>query len=101
MSVHLSSTDREPLSSPDLRRIGDAEAARAFSTYIAYSGRYETSGDTVVHEVETCSIPNHVGTDQVRHMAIADDTLVLRTPTIETADGPVVLELRWVRAARE
>lgn len=68
------------------------------STYIAYAGRYETDGDTVVHNVEMCSIPSHVGVDQVRQVSTVSDTLVLRTPTIRTVDGPVVLELRWIRA---
>lgn len=45
-----------------------------------------------------CSIPNHVGVDQVRHTERSGEHLVLRTPTIETPGGPVVLELRWTRA---
>lgn len=99
VSVHLSSADREHLSSPDPRRFEEAEAARAFRTYVGYSGRYEAHGDTVVHTVEMCSIPNLIGVDQVRHVGTDGDMLVLRTPAIDTPDGPVVLELRWVRAA--
>lgn len=98
VSVHLSSADREPLSNPDWTQVGEVEASRAFTTYLGYSGRYEIVGDTVVHKVETCSVPNWVGVEQVRHMNIIGDTLVLRAPTIETADGPEKLELHWVRA---
>ena len=40
----------------------DDERARAFATFIAYGGRYEVTGDTVTHHVETSLFPNWVGT---------------------------------------
>lgn len=97
ISVHLAAGGRPPLSSADLSALGDAEAARAFISYLGYSGRYEIDGDTVVHRVEVASIPNMAGTDLVRHMSLSANTLVLRAPTIETPDGPQDLELHWER----
>ncbi|MCV7174208.1 lipocalin-like domain-containing protein [Mycolicibacterium sphagni] len=97
MSVHLSASDRQPLSSTDLRQVGDAELRRAFGTYLAYSGRYKTTEDTVIHEIETCSVPNMVGVDQVRQVSMVGDALVLRAPAIDGADGPENVEIRWAR----
>lgn len=100
VSVHLSARNRRPLSSEDLTRISDGEAARAFASYLGYSGLYHVSGDTVVHRVEVCSVPNMVGTDLVRTMTLSENSLVLRAPTVETADGPQRLTLHWNRIVR-
>ena len=42
----------------------DTRARAAFATFIAYGGRYEVTGDTVAHHVETSLFPNWVGTRQ-------------------------------------
>ncbi|MGY4711948.1 lipocalin-like domain-containing protein [Mycolicibacterium sp. CBM1] len=97
VSVHLSARDRPPLSSEDLTRISDDEAARAFGSYLGYCGLYRVSGDTVIHSVQVCSVPNMVGTELVRTMTLTDNSLVLRAPTVETADGPQRLTLHWNR----
>jgi lipocalin-like protein len=98
VSVHIAAREREPLSQPDPRRAEEAECARAFTTYLGHSGRFETRDESVVHTVEICSNPNLVGTEQVRSVSTHGGELSLRTPPVETPDGPVVYELRWTRS---
>ena len=80
MSATLSAVDRPPFASDDLLAAGDVEWARASRTYLAYCGRYEVRGETVVHHVELCSYPNWVGTDLERRLEIAGSRLTLSTP---------------------
>lgn len=97
VSVHLSSGDRELLSDADFSRMEAAETARAFASYLGYCGRYELRGDTVIHKIEMCSVPNWVGRDQVRQIRMIGDVLALYPPA-QGADGSGRLELCWSRS---
>ena len=50
----------------DRRGAPAEERAKAFSTYLAYAGRYAFTGDKVIHHIEGATFQNWVGTDQVR-----------------------------------
>jgi Lipocalin-like domain len=78
---------------------GGSEAARAaaYSSYFAYCGTYEVSGDTIVHRVAMSLLPNWVGSSQTRYFEVNGDDLLLRTPPIEIGGMSLVNEFRWHR----
>lgn len=76
------------------------DRARAYGTYLAYAGRYEVRGDTVVIRPEVSLYPEFLGSEQVRHVAFEDGDLVLRTPRVPLAGRTAVHELRWRREER-
>jgi hypothetical protein len=81
LSVHL--TGEEPV------QVAPGQAV----TYVGYAGRYQLVGDRLVTMVEISSIPDWVGTEQVRDVELAGDTVVFRPPP----GGGVRHELRWRR----
>ena len=58
----------------------DADLAEAFRTASGFAGSYEITGDVVVHRILVSTVPNWVGTEQVRPFAIDGDLLTLRPP---------------------
>jgi Lipocalin-like domain len=81
LSVHL--TGNEPV------QVAPNQAV----TYLGYAGPYQMVGDQVVTTVEISSIPDWVGTEQVRNVELAADTVVFRPPPV----GGVQHELPWRR----
>ena len=79
MSVSIMSPERLVFAADDLLSGTHSERAQAASTYVAYCGRYEFRGDTVVHRVELSLFPNWVGVEQERHVEVSEDTLTLST----------------------
>lgn len=65
------------------------------ATYLGYAGPYQLAGGQLVTTVEVSSIPDWVGTQQVRDVELAGDTVVLRPPPV----GGMRHELRWRRIA--
>ena len=98
VSATLSAVDRPPFGSDDFLTAGEAEWGRASRTYLAYCGRYEVRGDTVVHHVELCSFPNWVGTDLERRLEVAGGRLVLSTPPIVLGGVRQTSHLVWERS---
>ena len=74
------------------------ERAKAYATFFAYAGRYQVDGDSVTHHVEIASVPNWVGSDLVRVMAIHGDRLTLSTPPLSVGGRTQSTELVWERA---
>ena len=97
MAVQLAAADRPVLHTDDPLGGDVAERAAAYSTCLAYVGRYEVQGDTVLHSIDASLFPNWSGAEQSRPFTCDDDQLVLRTPPMETATGTVVNELAWAR----
>lgn len=83
MSANISHADREPFTSPSMRKASAAEKISAFETNFSYAGPYRVEGKTVIHTVEHSLNPTMVGTEQVRHMAFDGDQLTL------SADEPL------------
>ncbi len=93
MSVQLMRADHQ---SGDL-----ADFRVAMEGYLAYFGTYHVDemAGTVIHEIEGCSYPGWIGTDQVRHFMFDGDQLTLSADGI-SADGSVEKRvLVWERAA--
>ncbi len=59
------------------RKLADAVAAAAYSSYFHYAGRYRVVGSDVVHYVTQSLNPNFPGTEQLRHAELDGQTLVL------------------------
>jgi hypothetical protein len=92
--------DRPRFDSDDVTGGTVDERARAFSTYVAYGGRYEIDGDTVHHRVETSLFPNWVGTVQRRRWEV-DETgrrLTLTSPPVSLGGATRIQRLTWERA---
>lgn len=99
MSVQLMSKDRPPLSSDDPRTAPADEVVEAFSTYIGYLGTYSVDADAreVTHHIAVASIPNWIGTNQVRGYEFGDRTLQLSTPLMIIGGIEVRSVLVWRR----
>jgi hypothetical protein len=97
MIVQLAAANRPRLETTDPLG-GDAQArADAYSGSLAYFGRYEVEGDTVVHRVDQSLYPNWSGAEQSRPFTYDGHELVLRTPPMSGPNGTVVNELAWAR----
>jgi hypothetical protein len=85
MSVEVSRRRRAPLSTDNARKAPDAEKARAFDGYLAYSGSYSVDLNEVVHRVEFSLNPNVCGTEQRRTATFEGGRLILSAE--ETVNG--------------
>ena len=97
MSVVITAEARKPLSVNDRFAAPAEERAEAFSTVIAYAGRYTFTGDKVTHHVEASWLPNYAGTDLVRFIKLQGDRLILRTPPMLQAGAQTTNEVVWER----
>jgi len=73
------------------------ERASAYSTFMAYAGRYTFTCDKVVTHVEIASLQNWVNTDQTRFVTLQANQLTVRTAPISRAGVMVNLESVWAR----
>src|SRR5262245_33600708 len=82
MATELMTADRPPQrSSEDIFEGTAEEKAQMMRTFLAYCGRFEVRGDTVVHHIEVGSFPNWVGRGHVRSARFeGSDRLVLSLP---------------------
>ena len=97
MSVVITAEARKPLSVNDRIAAPADERAEAFSTLVAYAGRYTFTGDKIIHHVEASWMPNQVGTDLVRSVKLEGDRLTLRTTPTLQAGVQTTTDLVWQR----
>jgi len=98
MALQMSRSNRPRLSNSDLTALRPDEYREAFLSYFSYFGRYTMREGTVVHHVESASLADWVGTDQVRYYELAGRRLTLRTQRLNLSDGrEVVLVAVWER----
>ncbi len=97
MSAIISHGGRKPLSIADRVSSPAEERGAAFSTFIAYAGRYTLSEDRVTHHVELSLVPNWVNTDLVRLVRFEGERMTLRTPPISIGGVSEVVDLLWER----
>jgi hypothetical protein len=57
----------------------DAELRKLFDSYVGYFGTYtvDSKRSVIVHHVEGGTLPNYIGTDQVRPFRLAGDSLII------------------------
>jgi hypothetical protein len=96
-SAHIEGSGRPLFGSPDPRGGTDQQVIEAFRSCVAYMGRWRLDGTEVVHTVELASLPDWVGSEQRRSLAVEAGELVLRTPPIVLDGVATVNELRWHR----
>jgi hypothetical protein len=79
MAAHLMRRQRPNFSSEDLMAATPNERAAAYFDHFSYCGRYtvQQNAETVTHHVQSSSVPNWVGRDQVRTFRFSDDSLTL------------------------
>lgn len=82
MSVHLASSTRSKFASEDSRRATADEIKAAFHSYNGYFGSYtyDSEKHAVTHHIQSCSIPNWSGVDQLRYVNLEGDILTLSSP---------------------
>jgi uncharacterized protein len=94
MSAQLMRAGRMPLSQPST----EAERAAAYSTFVAYYGKYtiDPSASKVTHAVEGALNTNWVKTDLVRYYQFSADGRQLML-SLRNAEGRVTGTLTWAR----
>lgn len=94
--VEIMKRDRPLFASNDFLHGTTEEITAAYNGFMAYSGTYDIdpAAGTVTHHVRIGSFPNWVGHDQVRHYTFRGNLLILKSPTMGTAQH----ELTWKRA---
>jgi hypothetical protein len=98
MAVQLAAADRPKIGTGDALGGGSVDQrAAAYSTCLAYFGRYETEKDQVVHLIEASLFPDWTGERQVRRFTLDGETLTLHTPPMHLPTGDVTNELVWTR----
>jgi hypothetical protein len=82
MATEIMTAGRPPQrSSEDLFEGSTEEKAEMMRTFLAYCGRFEVCGDSVIHHIEVGSFPNWVGKGHVRSARFeGPDCLVLSLP---------------------
>ncbi|MHB8217037.1 MAG: lipocalin-like domain-containing protein [Candidatus Sulfotelmatobacter sp.] len=88
---------RKPLSVPDRVSAPAEERADAFSTFIAYAGRYSFDGNKEIVHIDVSSLQNWVGTDQVRFVSLRGDRVTLSTPPMPRGGVMQTFKLVWER----
>lgn len=95
MSVAFMSADRPPFACGDPQAGRAEEKVSAMDTFFAYCGRYEISGDKVVHHIEVSLFPNWSGADQERIYEFRGDRLTLSTPPFQVGGVEQTAHLVW------
>lgn len=93
----ISEDGRKPLSIADRVAAPAEERARAYSTFMAYAGRYAFTCDRVVTHVEIASLQNWVNTEQTRFVTLSGNRLTVRSTPISRAGVMVNIESVWER----
>jgi hypothetical protein len=97
MSAIISHGGRKPLFAAGPTPPTTEQRADAFSTFVAYAGRFTLKSDEVIHHVEISFIQDWVGTDQVRKIKLEGERLVLSTPPMSTGGKIMTIEFIWQR----
>jgi len=75
MSIIMTRSGRKLLSS--VANASTEEMAAAFSSSLAYAGRYTLRDDKMIIHIEACTTPNFVNTEDTRHVKIEGDRLTM------------------------
>lgn len=97
MMAIISDDGRKPLSVADRVSAPAEERAEAYSTFMAYAGRYTFTCDKVVHHVEVASLQNWVNTDQTRFVTLQGNRIFLRNTPQLRGGVMVTIESVWER----
>lgn len=99
MVCMIANADQPQFTSGGQWNAGEAERARAYSSMLAYAGKWRIEGETVVHAVEQSLFPNWKGGDQRRHVRLDGDTLYIEAHLEQGTPEARTAQLKWRRAA--
>ena len=97
MTAIISDDGRKPLSIADRVSAPMEERAEAYSTFMAYAGRYTFTCDKVVTHVDVASLQNWVDTDQTRFVTVQGDRMHVRNTPMLRAGVMVNIQSVWER----
>ena len=97
MFVQVMRGDRAALSTDALFGGDVAERAAAFSSHVAYSGRWQVSGNRMIHRLEVSSVPNWAGSDQHRTFDFPDAGRLQLSAPMEFGGRTVMARVTWRR----
>lgn len=97
MMAIISDDGRKPLSVVDRVAAPAEERAEAYSTFMAYAGRYSFTCDKVVTYVEVASLQNWVNTEQTRFVTVQGNRMHVRNTPMLRAGVTVNIESEWER----
>jgi hypothetical protein len=97
MMAIISDDGRKPLSVADRVTAPAEERAEAYSTFMAYAGRYKFTCDKVVTHVEVASLQNWVDTDQIRFVSVQGNRMHVRNTPMLRAGVMVNIQSEWER----
>ena len=73
------------------------ERAEAYSTFMAYAGRYTFTCDKVVTHVEVASLQNWVNTEQTRFVSVQGNRMHVRNTPMLRGGVTVNIQSEWER----
>lgn len=94
MAAVISYDGREKMEGDRLKAT-DAEKAKAYASFLAYTGTFRIEGDKVIHSVDSSAYQNDVGSEQVRFFRKEGDTLYLESVPLMRDGKPQVYKLIW------
>ena len=100
VSAVLGSMDRPASTSSDAQAASDGELVKMARPFIAYAGPFtiQPDSDTVTHHVDVALFTNWQTGDQIRHVLVEKDQLVISASPRTGADGRTFhSELTWGR----
>lgn len=98
MMVFISSDERTPFSTDDIRAIPSEQIVADFPKFETYCGRYDVNHDKkiVTHFIENSKIPNQIGTEFRRYFSFEHEKLILKsTDSLLLNDESWLFELVW------
>jgi hypothetical protein len=98
MICMIANADQPPFTSGGQWTASEAERARAYSSMLAYAGKWRIEGDDVVHAVEQSLFPGWKGGDQRRHVRLDGDTLYIEAQLEQGTGEARTAQLKWRRA---
>jgi hypothetical protein len=102
MVTTLARRDRPPIGGGDMLAGPDDARLAAFGSFIAYTARFRIEGGQVIHVVVMSLFPDWVGTEQRRHVELADGdrSLVLSSDPFLLRGRSSRQRLSWSRIER-
>jgi hypothetical protein len=76
-----------------------AERAKAYSSMLAYAGKWRIEGDGIVHAVEQSLFPNWKGGDQRRQLRLEGEVLFIEARLEAGTAEARTAQLKWQRAS--
>jgi len=101
VSVNIMRRGRPQMMTGDFVSASDEEKAVAFAGYMGYCGRYELTGDMVVHHIQAASYPNWIGDRQQRRISWDGQILRLSTSPRDVNGVKVTAVIEWKRWPHE